>query len=127
MKSVVKLSQIAALFLALSVPSLTFAQQYTQTNLVSNLSTLAPTNDQNLKNAWGLSRSTGSPWWVSDNGTGLSTLYNITGTTSTLAATINPRVVVIPPPNGSTSPSSPTGTVFNGSTDFALAPGKPAR
>jgi uncharacterized protein (TIGR03118 family) len=126
MKSVVKLSQMAALFLALSVPSLTFAQQYTQTNLVSNLSTLAPTNDQNLKNAWGLSRSTGSPWWVSDNGTGVSTLYNITGTTSTLAATINPRVVVIPPPNGSTSPSSPTGTVFNGSTDFALAPGKPA-
>ncbi len=128
MQSAGKLSRLAALFLALWVPSLTFAQHYKQTNLVSDVPTVPPTtNDVNLKNAWGLSRSTGSPWWVSDNGTGLSTLYNITGPTATLTATVNPRVVVIPSPNGSPSPSTPTGTVFNGSTDFALAPDKPAR
>ncbi len=128
MQSAGKLSRLAALFLALWVPSLTFAQHYKQTNLVSDVPTVPPTTtDVNLKNAWGLSRSTGSPWWVSDNGTGLSTLYNITGPTATLTATVNPRVVVIPPPNGSSSPSTPTGTVFNGSTDFALAPDKPAR
>jgi uncharacterized protein (TIGR03118 family) len=126
MQTIAKFSQLAAFILALSVPSLTFAQHYTQTNLVSDVPAMAPTNDVNLKNAWGLTRSTSSPWWVSDNGTGVSTLYNISGTTTTLAATINARVVVIPPPNGSSSPSTPTGTVFNGSTDFALAPGKPA-
>ena len=126
MQSAVKLSRFAAPFLALSFPSLTFAQHYTQTNLVSDIASTSPDHDVNLKNPWGLSRSTGSPWWVSDNGTGLSTLYDITGTTSTLAATTNSRVVVIPPPHGSSSPSTPTGTVFNGSTDFALAPGIPA-
>ena len=126
MQSAVKISRLVALFLALSFPSLTFAQHYTQTNLVTDMGSSAPVTDSNLKNAWGLSRSTGSPWWVSDNGTGVSTLYNIAGTTSTLAATVNPRVVVIPPPNGSTSTSTPTGQVFNGSADFTLAPGIPA-
>ena len=126
MQSAVKISRLVALFLALLFPSLTFAQHYTQTNLVTDMGSSAPVTDSNLKNAWGLSRNTGSPWWVSDNGTGVSTLYNITGTTSTLAATVNPRVVVIPPPNGSTSTSAPTGQVFNGSADFTLAPGIPA-
>jgi uncharacterized protein (TIGR03118 family) len=127
MQSAVKISRLVALFLALSFPSLTFAQHYTQTNLVTDMGSSAPVTDSNLKNAWGLSRSTGSPWWVSDNGTGVSTLYNIAGTTSTLAATVNPLVVVIPPPHGSTSTSTPTGQVFNGSADFTLAPGIPAR
>jgi uncharacterized protein (TIGR03118 family) len=126
MQSAVKISRLVALFLALFFPSLTFAQHYTQTNLVTDMGSSAPVTDSNLKNGWGLSRSTGSPWWVSDNGTGVSTLYNIAGTTSTLAATVNPRVVVIPPPNGSTSISTPTGQVFNGSADFTLAPGIPA-
>ena len=126
MQSAVKISRLVALFLALFFPSLTFAQHYTQTNLVTDMGSSAPVIDSNLKNGWGLSRSTGSPWWVSDNGTGVSTLYNIAGTTSTLAATVNPRVVVIPPPNGSTSTSAPTGQVFNGSADFTLAPGIPA-
>src|SRR5882672_8915550 len=103
MKASAKFRVFAALLLALSIPSITFAQHYVQTNLVSDISALAPTHDNNLKNPWGLARSTGSPWWVSDNGTGVSTLYNIAGTTSTLAATVNPRVVVIPPPHGSTS------------------------
>ena len=126
MQSAVKISRLVALFLALSFPSLTFAQHYTQTNLVTDMGSSAPVTDSNLKNAWGLSRNTGSPWWVSDNGTGVSTLYNIAGTTSTLAATVNPLVVVIPPPHGSTSTSTPTGQVFNGSADFTLAPGIPA-
>ena len=126
MQSAVKISRLVKLFLALSFPSLTFAQHYTQTNLVTDMGSSAPVTDSNLKNAWGLSRNTGSPWWVSDNGTGVSTLYNIAGTTSTLAATVNPLVVVIPPPNGSTSTSTPTGQVFNGSADFTLAPGIPA-
>jgi len=94
----VKISRLAALFLALSFPSLTFAQHYTQTNLVTDMGSSAPVTDSNLKNAWGLSRNTGSPWWCRTMATGVSTLYNIAGTTSTLAATVNPLVVVIPLP-----------------------------
>ncbi len=122
--------------LALSLPSVVFSQekgyprysstteplqQYTQVNLVSNLSGVAAVTDPNLVNAWGLSRSSGGDWWISDNTTGLSTLYS--GTTGA----ITPLVVTIPPadPNAS-STGSPTGTIFNGTMDFAVAPGKTA-
>ena len=69
--------------------------QYTVTNLVSNTAMTAPTTDSNLQNAWGLSRSSSSPWWVSDNGSGLSTLYSV-NSTATSASTL-PVVVTIPP------------------------------
>jgi uncharacterized protein (TIGR03118 family) len=96
-------------------------QSYTQTNLVSNLSGGAAVTDPNLANAWGLSRSSNGDWWVSDNTTGLSTLYS--GTTGA----ITPLVVTIPPSNPNlNSTGSPTGTVFNGTTGFAVAPGAPA-
>jgi uncharacterized protein (TIGR03118 family) len=96
-------------------------QQYTQTNLVSNLSTGATYQDKDLVNAWGLSRSSGSPWWVSDNGTGLSTLYM--GTGSKVAVT-----VTIPTGNAKVNKlGTPTGTIYNGSSlDFLLKPGDPA-
>jgi uncharacterized protein (TIGR03118 family) len=92
------------------------AQHYKQTNLVSNDPALAPVTDANLKNPWGLSRSSGSPWWVANNGTGTSTLYN--GTTGVASA----LVVTIPPASG-TDPGVPTGTLYNGiATDFLLTP-----
>ncbi|HTQ31266.1 MAG TPA: TIGR03118 family protein [Opitutaceae bacterium] len=95
-------------------------RRYQQTNLVSDVPGLAAVTDPNLVNAWGLSRSTTSPWWVADNGTGLSTLYDGAGNIQSL-------VVTIPNVPGVTDPSAPTGTVFNGSaTDFLVAPGKPA-
>jgi len=96
-------------------------QSYTQTNLVSNLSGVAAVTDPNLANAWGLSRSSNGDWWVSDNTTGLSTLYSGT------SGAITPLVVTIPPsdPN-TTSTGSPTGTVFNGTTEFAIAKDKTA-
>ncbi len=89
------------------------AQKYEQTNLVSNVPAVAPKTDPNLVNGWGLSRSSSSFWWVSDNGTGLATLYDGAGTAQPLVVTV--------------AGGAPTGTVFNGSSDFALAPGKPAR
>jgi uncharacterized protein (TIGR03118 family) len=89
-----------------------FAQQrFQQTNLVSDTPGLATTTDPNLVNPWGLARSDTSPWWVADNGTGVSTLYNGSGG-------IVPLVVTIPVPPGGMPPSTPTGTVFNGSADF---------
>ncbi len=95
-------------------------QHYKQTNLTSNLASLAPTMDANLVNAWGLARSSTSPWWVADNGTGLSTLYNATGVKQGL-------VVTIPPGSTQATTGTPTGTVYNGNgTAFLLAPGKAA-
>src|SRR5438445_3295986 len=79
---------------------------YQQTNLVSDLPNTAKFQDANLVNPWGLSHSPTSPWWVSDNGTGVSTLYRGDGTAV-------PLVVTIPPPKGGTGPSAPTGNVFN--------------
>ncbi len=94
------------------------AQNYQVTNLVSNVTGAAKTTDPNLVDAWGLARSSSSPWWISDNVTGLSTLYDGSGD-------IIPLVVTIPAATkGATG--SPTGAIYNGSTGFQLAPGKPA-
>jgi uncharacterized protein (TIGR03118 family) len=112
---------ILALSLLLLGPNV-FAQRYIQTNLVSSIPGLGtnPTNplDTQLINSWGLTRSTTSPWWIADNGTGLATLYNGAGTKQGL-------VVTIPPAMGGAPPSAPTGVVFNGTSDFMLG-GSPA-
>src|ERR1700758_4393531 len=107
---------IATLVLVFS--SAAFAQHYQQTDLVANSTSVSSTAtiDANLVNAWGLSRASGSPWWVSDNGTGLSTLYDGAGAAQAL-------VVKIPVPKGATGPSTPTGTVYNYSKAFNVAAG----
>jgi uncharacterized protein (TIGR03118 family) len=76
---------------------------FTQNNLVSDVPGLAANTDPNLKNPWGVSFSATSPFWTSDQATGLSTLYSAAGTPQAL-------VVTIP---GGAPPSGPTGTVFN--------------
>jgi uncharacterized protein (TIGR03118 family) len=87
---------------------------FVQTNLVSNVPGLAAATDPDLVNPWGLSFSPASPFWVANNGTGRSTLYNGAGVKQGL-------VVTIPPAPGSPAgtTSTPTGTVFNPtSTNF---------
>jgi len=59
---------------AFSLGAVSFGQHYTQTNLVSNVSGVAPVTDPQLVNPWGLSRGSGSAWWVSDSVTGVATL-----------------------------------------------------
>lgn len=99
---------VAASLVALTAASPAQAQVEVQvTNLVSDGAVPAKTIDPNLVNPWGLARSPTSPFWVSDNGTGVSTLYTGTGTKV-------PLTVTIPPPTGSTDTSAPTGQVFNG-------------
>lgn len=105
---------------AVAASRIGFAQQYTRTDLTadaSTTSTMPVTADPNLVNAWGLSRASGSPWWVSDNGTGLTTLYDGAGVPQAL-------VVKIPTPDG-TGTATPTGTVFNYTTGFQVG-GKPS-
>src|ERR1700753_1675874 len=62
-------------------PALASAQHYQQTNLVSNapVTPAASITDPNLLNAWGLVHSPTSPWWISNNAGGTSTLYNRSG------------------------------------------------
>jgi uncharacterized protein (TIGR03118 family) len=117
------------------LPAVTQAQHYTQKNLVSDIS--QPDNadktkvllDKNLKNPWGLTRSSTSPWWVGNNNSGTSTLYDGQGNPFPPKQNGGPLIVTVPPPKGSPAGtlSTPTGVVFNGSpTDFLVAPGKSA-
>ncbi len=64
--------------------------------------------DTNLVNGWGIVHSPTSPWWVANNGTATSTLYN--GLGAKIPLTVN-------------VPGAPTGTVFNGGTGFVVTNG----
>jgi uncharacterized protein (TIGR03118 family) len=78
-----------------------------QTNLVSDLPGVATFQDPHLVNPWGIAESSGSPFWVSDNGASVSTLYNTAGVPQAL-------VVSIPSPGDPLGASgAPTGAVFN--------------
>jgi uncharacterized protein (TIGR03118 family) len=114
------LRMTSGISLAFSMSAFAFGQHYTQVNLVSNTSGVAPVTDPTLINPWGLSRSSSSPWWISDNGTGLSTLFNGAGVKNSLIVTI-PKT----DPNDKTFPAgTPTGTIFNSvPTDFVLPGG----
>jgi len=104
---------IAALF---AVVPLQAAEDnaYTVTPLVSDQPGEAPVVDPLLVNAWGLAASSTSPWWVVDNETSMSTLYNGSGAKLALEVAVG-------------TDSGPTGIVFNGGSGFEVAPGAPAR
>lgn len=99
------------LLLLLVLSSTAFAQTnagsgvYKQTNLTSDISGMALHTDPHLVNPWGISFSSASPFWISDNNSGFSTLYDGQGKPNSL-------VVTIPPAQGGTI-GTPTGTVFS--------------
>jgi uncharacterized protein (TIGR03118 family) len=86
--------------------------QYTQTSLVSDGFVAAKTIDANLVNPWGLAFNSTGPFWIANNGTSTSTLYNSSGTPFPVG---NPLVVNVLPAD-----SAPTGLVFNGGTGFTV-------
>ena len=99
----------------LSLAGVAVGQHYNKTDLTADIAATSPTApnfDGNLVNAWGLARGSTSFFWVSDNGTGLSTLYNGAGAR-------NPLVVKIPTEDGS-STSAPTGAISNYSSGFEV-------
>ena len=81
------------------------ANSYHVTRLVSDQPGMALHMDPNLVNAWGLTASPTSPWWVADNETDVSTIYDGTGTAIPLVVNV---------------PGAPTGAVYNGTPAFIV-------
>src|SRR5215469_2694932 len=79
--------------------------QFTLNSLVTT------TKDPNLKNAWGLSYFPGGPFWVSDEDTGVSTVYDANGTIVSLVVTV---------PSATTGRGTPTGIVANTTAGFVV-------
>ena len=86
--------------------------QYQLVNLDSNQAKTAKFMDPLQVNGWGIARGAGGPWWVSDQGSGWSTLYNGAGAKQGL-------IVSVPWFNGA-GPGQPTGIVFNGTGEFPV-------
>src|SRR2546429_9973997 len=81
---------------------------YTSRNLVADTAGAAAQVDPNLVNAWGLVAGPSTPWWVNNNQTNTSTLYDGTGAVLPLVVTV---------------PGGPTGLVFNAGTGVMAGPG----
>jgi uncharacterized protein (TIGR03118 family) len=112
--------QLAALIfgLALSVAAVADAGNYIVHNLVSDLAGVADHQDPNLKNGWGIVFGPTNPVWVSDNSTGVATVYDGNGNPFLVGG--QPLVVTIPG-------GANTGITFNPSgTDFQIPCGAPA-
>ena len=105
------LSSIMTLMLVL-VSSSALAQHYQIFALDSDLSGKAMHTDPLLKNAWGLAYGPSTAFWISDEATGWSTLYDGKGNPQSLK-------VIIPSSNG-TGQGTPTGIVYNGSQEFKI-------
>src|SRR5713101_6903632 len=80
-----------------SAPAAQDDNSYTVHPLISNGGVPAPMTDPHLVNAWGLTAGPTSPWWVSDNGVDLSTIYKADGSKQGLEVHVD---------------SAPTGAVF---------------
>ena len=93
--------------------SLATAASYKPAFLTADQAGVAPFTDPNLINPWGISFSSTGPFWVANNNSGTSTIYDGTGKPQSL-------VVTIPAVGGATS-GTPTGTVFNGTTGFVVS------
>jgi uncharacterized protein (TIGR03118 family) len=94
---------------------------YKQTNLVADTASVTPAPahvDANLVNPWGIAYFPGGPFWINDNNSGFSTLYDQTGM---LQGTF-----MIPPPAGSTAAATPTGIVANVSQTGFVVGGLPS-
>ncbi|MGP0098561.1 MAG: TIGR03118 family protein [Terriglobales bacterium] len=105
------------LLMTLAVPSGLLAQQagYSQTTLVSNTAGVGTTTDPQLLNPWGISILPGQDFWIANNNSGTSTLYDAEGNKNALVVTIPGATKN---PNGNCSPGCPTGNVSNGNGGY---------
>jgi uncharacterized protein (TIGR03118 family) len=102
----------ACCWIVLAFSGAALAQFYSASYLTSNLTGKAKHQDTLLANSWGLAYGPGAPFWVSDEASGWSTLYDGTGTPQSLQVTI--------PPSTGTGKGTPTGIVYNGSSEFQI-------
>lgn len=86
---------------------------YQQVNLVADQAGMALLQDTNLVNSWGVSFGPNTPFWVSDNGTGLATLYSVTNDDMGMPHVTKQSLEVSIPGEG-----TPTGQLFNNTTGF---------
>ncbi len=105
-------TRVFTALLVLMLASSSALAQYKNTNLDSDLAGKAKHQDKNLKNPWGIAYAPGEAFWVSDEYTGLSTLYDSKGNIQSLKVTI--------PPYSGSGLGTPTGMVYNGSSEFAI-------
>lgn len=103
--------RLMVVFASVAISSSAARAQYVQTNLVSDIPGLAPQTDAQLKNPWGMSFGPTSPFWISDAGAGVTTVYNASGVKQALVVTLG---------------GEPTGQVFNGTGSFKLPNGNNA-
>jgi uncharacterized protein (TIGR03118 family) len=96
-----------------------WATGFLQTNLVSDIPGLAAITDPNLKNPWGVSSSATSPFWVSDQGASLATLYTVT------TGGVSKNALEVTIPMTASGPQGPTGQVNNNTSSF-MVNGTPA-
>ena len=117
-----KLITLALFAFTVLSPCSSFAQ-YTRTDLVTNSGAGGTVQDVHLVNAWGLVSTSTSPFWVSDNATGFSTLYSIGNTNGVVSATPVSLVVTVPAASG--GQGTPTGIVAantpRGTTAFTIS------
>jgi uncharacterized protein (TIGR03118 family) len=100
------------------------AMGFTDTALVSNSSTVvatAHTIDANLQNPWGVAFAPGAPFWISDAGSNLTTLYSGIGADETQEITGSNSVGIAIPPSAAGVPANPSGQVFNGNGGFMIS------
>jgi uncharacterized protein (TIGR03118 family) len=112
------------------------SNRYVVTNLASDIPHLTPNTDPVLQNAWGVAFTpAASPFWISDNATGCSTLYDGAGVKVALQVKLPVPGGTVPgtacnhvdpnhPPNP--TPAAPTGLVWNPTTSTTtgfLVPG----
>jgi uncharacterized protein (TIGR03118 family) len=90
---------------------------FVQVNLVSDIPGLAAITEPELVNPWGVSHTTTSPFWTSNQGTNTATLFAVTDRTNVTKVTaVNPPTGNIAIPTTATGPQGPTGQVSNTNT-----------
>jgi uncharacterized protein (TIGR03118 family) len=113
MKNLTLLAFPALLLICGLAPAVSRAD-FVQTDLVSDIPSLAPQTDPDLKNPWGMSFGAKTPIWVSNQGSNTSTLYNPLAVPVKVNLTVNT-------PTGGGPPTGPTGQVFNSTaSDFMI-------
>ena len=115
MKTTSSYMKIALPLFALAILTTASARgdTYSWTNFQSDIAGVAQHTDSNLVNPWGMAVSPNGTIWVSDNGTGVSTLFHQDGTAVNL-------VVTIPTAFQNRGTGNPTGVVFNGTPFFQV-------